>query len=66
MHALQVAQHMSNTRSKIHREPVIVVLTSGPGEELLEELGYLLEEGKECLKRLLWAWWGWGGAAGAE
>jgi len=40
---------------KLQIERAITKLTSGPGEELLKELGDLLEEGEDSLKRLLWA-----------
>ena len=40
---------------KLQIERAITKLTSGPGEKLLKELGDLLEEGEDSLKRLLWA-----------
>jgi hypothetical protein len=40
---------------KLQIDQAITRLTSGPGEELLKELGDLLEEGEDCLERLLWA-----------
>ena len=52
---LQIKVSKMHRAEKLQIEPAIIKLTSGPGEKLLKELGDLLEEGEDCLKRLLWA-----------